>query len=289
MKTPDNNVAEESVLDEVLNLVPEARKVGYLRLMNRFKHLSPDDEVLQIVLATGFLTLLIRQVPAEVAAEREKLDKLLLQQAPGAMAAERKELGKIFSSSVSQMQEAVRTTSQYHAQLESHLTKLPEAIVKGIAPEEIASRIGESMHQHLLNTGINETVNGMYTMAQQMKQAAGTMHEAAARISDNKQGVLPKLDAAVHGMEANLERATRRVLELSGELRSQADLGRPWAVVGALIVIILLILGLGFYIWPSKASQRGVPVDPSIVVQLPPSAVKVAPLLKAKEAEISQL
>ena len=289
MSKPNDDVLRNSRTDAIAKLLPKEYREDFYRLMAHLHDVEPDDEILQIVEAMGFLGLIIGKAPEEVAVEREKLEKLLLQQAPGVMATERNELAKILSSSVSQMQEAARTTSQYHAQLESRLTKLPEAIVNGIAPETIASRIGESMHQHLLATGINDTVNGMYTMAQQMQRAAGTMQGAAAAISDDQQGVLPKLDAAVSGMETNLEHATRHVLQLSGELRSQARPWLPWGVVAALIVIIVLGLRMVGYMWPSEASQRSIQVDPRTLVELPPNAVKLVPILKDRDRQIDQL
>jgi hypothetical protein len=285
MSKLNDDVLWKSRIDAIAKLLPKEYREDFYRLMAHLHDVEPDDEILQIVEAMGFLGLIIGKAPAEVAAEREKLEKLLLQLAPGVMATERKELAKILSASVSQMQETARMTSQYHAQLESRLTKLPEAIVKGIAPETIASRIGESMHQHLLATGINDTVNSMYTMAQHMQRTAGTMQGAAAAISDDQQGVLPKLDAAVRGMETNLEHATGRVLQLSGALRSQARPWLPWDVVAAL----LFILVLAHHNWPSEASQRSIQVDPKTLVQLPANAVKLVPILKDRDWQIDQL
>jgi len=282
-------VRRETRVDAIAKLLPKDDREHFYRLMAHLHDVQPDDEILQIVEAMGFLGLLIGKAPAEVAAEREKLEKLLLQQAPGAMAAERKELSKILSSSVSQMEEAAKKTAQYHAQLESRLTKLPEAIVNGISPEGIACSIGESMRQHLVDTGINRTVQGMYTMAQQMKQAAGTMHDAAAAISDDQRGVLPKLDAALRGMEANLEDATQRVVQLSGTLRAQARPWLPWGVVATLLVIIVLGMIMVFYTWPSEASRTSIHVDPNTLVQLPSKAGNLMPTLREKERQISQL
>ncbi|HUI78900.1 MAG TPA: hypothetical protein VLY24_13325, partial [Bryobacteraceae bacterium] len=85
-------VRRETRVDAIAKLLPKDDREHFYRLMAHLHDVQPDDEILQIVEAMGFLGLLIGKAPAEVAAEREKLEKLLLQQAPGAMAAERKEL-----------------------------------------------------------------------------------------------------------------------------------------------------------------------------------------------------
>jgi hypothetical protein len=59
-----------TLLEQVAQWVPEEQKADYWRLIAHFKDLKKDDEILQIANAMGMLTILVRQVPAELASER---------------------------------------------------------------------------------------------------------------------------------------------------------------------------------------------------------------------------
>ena len=288
MNTPDNDVPEKNVLEAVAKLVPEARQAEYYRLMNHFRNLPPDDEFLQIVQATGFLTLLTQQVPAAVAAEREKLTQLLTKDGPEAIAKERAEFADILASSASQIQDAATKTSQYHGQLESRLTKLPDAIAKGIAPEAIASRIGESLRQHLTATGLETTVHTLDVMAKNMEKASVMLGHAFKNIADHQDGVLPKMATVVAAMENNLRCATNNVENVSQRLYKQAATWWVWVVAGAFFVVSVLVLLL-LIVLPSKAHLGSIHVDPATLVQLPASALKLMPTLKDRERQIEQL
>ena len=62
---------EPSLLDSLSRLVPNYRVLAHTR------SLSPDDEMLKILEAMGILALVAQHTPADIAAERERIQEML--------------------------------------------------------------------------------------------------------------------------------------------------------------------------------------------------------------------
>jgi hypothetical protein len=284
MTNQENADEYQSLFDTIAKQVPEGLQTEYYRLLAHIKQLSPDDEILRIVQATGFLTLLTRQVPQEVAAEREKLDQLLLQDLPEALAREREELAAILSDSASKIQDAAAMTSQYHSELEDRLNRLPEEVAVGIAPQNIASRIGESLRQHLANTGIEPTVDALQKVGTDTQEAARQLRSAFDTIASDRDGVVPKMDKAVTAMTNDISRATNSIRDLSQRLYNQAHPWWPWGTAWVLLLLLLMLV----IRWPS-AGLSMINVDPATLVRLPENALKVPAMLREKNKKIDEL
>jgi hypothetical protein len=105
--------APENLFDAIGKLLkPERREYFYQRMLY-FRHLRPEDEMLRIAEAMGFLALVIGEAPQEMAREREQLAEILTR----------------FMES---LQAAYQVSVQYHQQLEERLSKLPAEIAEGI-------------------------------------------------------------------------------------------------------------------------------------------------------------
>jgi hypothetical protein len=109
----------QTLFDELAGLVPPERRGEYYRVIAHTRTLSPDDEMLRILEAMGILALLTREMPAEIAAERESLRKIL-------------------ESSASQATAVEKRMARYASQLESRLSQLPKELQDGLDPPRIA-------------------------------------------------------------------------------------------------------------------------------------------------------
>ena len=67
---------DPSLFDSIASLLPADQREHFYRRMAYLQHLGPNDEILQLAEAMGFLALLTRQTPAHIAAERLKLETL---------------------------------------------------------------------------------------------------------------------------------------------------------------------------------------------------------------------
>jgi len=60
-------MADTKTLESIASMLPESRRERYLHMVARFQSVPEDDEYLQILEAIGFMTLLLKEVPAEIA------------------------------------------------------------------------------------------------------------------------------------------------------------------------------------------------------------------------------
>ena len=90
---------------------------------------AADDEMLGYP-ALGFLAVVTRQTPAQIATEREKLATILEQ-------------------SIKVIQSARQDAVALHRQLEERLAQLPAEISEGISAAAIAAKLSESLRRSL--------------------------------------------------------------------------------------------------------------------------------------------
>ncbi|MDB4265119.1 hypothetical protein N9891_00060 [bacterium] len=57
-----------STFEEIAKLLPQERSERFLSLLAKFKNVPDDDEYLQILEVIGFMTLIWKEVPAEIKA-----------------------------------------------------------------------------------------------------------------------------------------------------------------------------------------------------------------------------
>src|ERR1044071_45586 len=107
-----------SLFDSIARLLPAHLREHFYRRMAHFRSLAPNDDLLQIVEAMGFLALLIRETPGAIAEERQQLEVLL-------------------GESVHSVRSALDAATNYHHLLDSRLAQLPDEIQAGIDTEAI--------------------------------------------------------------------------------------------------------------------------------------------------------
>jgi hypothetical protein len=113
------------LIDRIANALPKELRADYYRELAHCRNLPESDEMLRILRAMQFLTVLIESAPSRVAVEREQLAEVLT----GAIA------------SMTTMHQA---SVAYQQRLEARLAKLPEEIARGISAEAIAAKLTES-------------------------------------------------------------------------------------------------------------------------------------------------
>ena len=96
----------ENLFEAIATLLPAEQREYFYQRMMYFRHLRPEDELLRIAEAMGFLALLIREAPEKLASEREQF-------------------AEIVDRGVASIEAAHETSVQYHQQLEERLRRLP--------------------------------------------------------------------------------------------------------------------------------------------------------------------
>src|SRR5260370_18317281 len=104
MTHPAPASAPADLFEAIAQLLEPGQREYFYQRMLYLKHLRPEDELLRLVEAIGFLALLIREAPHAVAVEREQLAQLLeaslatMHAAGGAWQAYPQQLGARFPS-----------------------------------------------------------------------------------------------------------------------------------------------------------------------------------------------
>lgn len=124
---PQHDVAtgEPSLFDSLSRLVPNELQREYYRVLAHTRTLNPDDEMLRILEAMGILALITRHTPADIAAERERIQEML-------------DIHLQFAS------EAQQRMLEYNQLLESRLAALPSEVEEGLNPEKVSKLLGKA-------------------------------------------------------------------------------------------------------------------------------------------------
>jgi hypothetical protein len=222
------STAEPSLFDAIAELLPAQQREHFYRRMAHLRQLSPNDEMLQIAEAMGFLALVTRETPSAIAVERHQLETVL-------------------DKTVTALQAAHKNAVTYQQQLESRLTKLPQEIAIGINPEAIAAKITEGIRQRWSETGLPVTADAIGTHASTLNTASREFTAALRVFADPQNGAVPKVNQALSNMNADLRNATDHVRAMMGSFGK--ELWRSITVLCAGAMGIGVVLGMIFERW----------------------------------------
>ncbi len=230
MNTPlqvvSHNQNEADLIDRIAELLPEEQRPLWYREMAHLRRLPADDEMLRIAHAMGFLALVTRQTPQEIACEREQITTVL-------------------QGSVAAIQEARKDITTLHKQLESRLTQLPAEISDGIRPAVIAAKLNESLRQEFLKSGIPETAQTLTAISRQTRQAAADFEQAMREITTSQQALTKDTRQALDQTQSAIRRATDTAKDCAHDLSQTFRREYKWSVLVLCISALLLGVSLG--------------------------------------------
>ena len=192
----------DSIFDSIARLLPAADREHFYRRMARLRDLSPNDDMLQIAEAMGFLTLLIRDTPLLIAAERLSLEAA-------------------FDRTLASFQDLHRKTINANRQIQERLDNLPAEILAGITPETIAAQIAESIRQHLAQDHLPTIIEELRCHTVTITQATQQLADAAAILADSEHGPTARVRNVLSLMQANLTNAATHVRSITALLHTE--------------------------------------------------------------------
>jgi hypothetical protein len=244
---------EPTMFDSLARLVPDELQAAYFRVLAHTRTLSPDDEMLRILEAMGILALLTRHTPKDIADERERLQGLLEAHQQHSEQAQQNMLG-------------------YVHKLESRLADLPGEIEAGLDPKQIAKMLGESLRQHFLRSGVQDTVSALQTTSAAMTSAQKELSTALRALSDSHGGVVAQVERANKRIEYSLESRVKTMDALLHEWKS--DLLHIWIPMVAGACMLIGLFG-GIEIQGCRDSPAVTPPTTAAVPAVPPAAPQV--------------
>jgi hypothetical protein len=219
------NVPEPDLIDRIANALPAEVRADYYRELTHCRSLPENDEMLRILRAILFLSLLMEQVPGRVVAERERLESL-------------------FNGHIESARKMLASVLGYHRQLDERLTRLPKVIASGISPEAIASSINESLRQQFVASTLPQTAKALALTAADMKTTAAEFKRNADSIGDAYHGSAEAARRAITEMVSTISRTTettrRAVIDLTVTFR------RTYRLVITGLSCLALVAGIIF-------------------------------------------
>jgi hypothetical protein len=181
----------ETIFDQIAKLLPSDLREHFFRRIAHLRDLGPNDDMLLIAEAMGFLALLIRETPPLITAERQALENLH------------------------------RNIVQSNTQLEERLLDLPTEIQAAIDADTIAAKITESIRQSFIQAELASVAQELHIHVGTITEATGQLATMAARLDDSHSGVVARVQHAVTAMLANLGNAAAHIRTVSKDLTSQ--------------------------------------------------------------------
>lgn len=202
---------ELDILDRIAQDLPVEVRAAYYRELNYCRSLPDDDEMLRILRAMQFLTLLMQQVPERVVVEREKLQWL-------------------FSNAIEKLSRAMESTDAYQDRLEQRLACLPTEVAEGLRPELIARQINENLRQQFVDSTVPQTAQAMTAIAAQLRRAVGDFGKSAAMLSHSHRGAAEDARQAIATLERTVSQAAATARQEAKELSAVFQREFRWSL-----------------------------------------------------------
>jgi hypothetical protein len=128
-----HQVEEESLFEAIAELIPPEYREKYYHRMAHLRRLNPNDEILQVCEAMGFLALITRQTPVLMAQERQAMAGVVRDSAEALGRQHRMllRLGDVLEEFESKLKEAVEALSRQAAVLEQNQKRV-QAVRSGL-------------------------------------------------------------------------------------------------------------------------------------------------------------
>lgn len=249
---------EPDLIDRIANALPVEVRADYYQELRHCRSLPANDEMLRILRAMQFLTMLMVQVPERVGTERERLERLL-------------------ADELRTLQATIESSKAYQEQLDGRLEGLPENIATRISPEAIAREVNESLHQQFIKSTIPDTARALAGVATQMKDTSREFGNRAADLGDRYSGAVAQAVRAIQEIERTSSDAIAATRHGAQELLGIFHQEYRWAIclVSTLTLVMGFGLGLMFQRWLDRPTD---PVDHVPVVQtVPPIKQRTKP------------
>jgi len=238
-------------LDEIAELLPAEQRPLWYRDMAHLRRLPADDEMLRIARAMGFLAIVTRQAPAQIASERSQLASILDQ-------------------SVKAIHCARQDMVSLHKRLDERLTHLPAEVSEGINPETIAAVLSESLRQRFTESGLPETAQSLMLVAQQSKQVAADLDRSSKYLANAYRVAAEDARKSLEDMRLTIQTATNSAKQCATDLTHVFLREYKWSVLVlcSAALAVGFSLGILWYRWVDSGDSA--PAPSQNVVALPP-------------------
>lgn len=208
-------------INSIAELVPEHLRAAYYRDMHHCHSLNDSDEMLKIMNIVGWTTVIMAQVPARIAADIGKLDRIF------------------------------RDNFDGRQRVHERLDKVFDDLVERVSAETIANQLYESLRQQFVETKIPQTGRALAVVADQIGAATGRLERTTPKIVMVQKQVASEAMAAVRQMHSEISAVTATARQATAELSRTFLHQYRWAL--GLFLVLALFLGLLFGIYVDRS------------------------------------
>jgi len=226
VESSDPHRLTRELIERNSRFVPEAIRADYFREMLHMTVLPQHDELLKILVALHFLSIIIGEAPDRITSEREKLDELL-------------------SGTVHAIQAAQTASISYQKHLEERLANLPTDLAKEINLNSIAESIKESLRQQFLSSGIPETAHALAVVSKEINQATSDFHRTARQLAVSCSNAADEASQAIESVRLALSGTTDAANHASESLRRSVLREYRWTAFAVCAVVLAIGFALG--------------------------------------------
>jgi hypothetical protein len=181
--TPQDQIPsqpEPNLFEELEQFIPQETLPSYHRYLAYARKLPPDDEMIRLLQAMGILTLITRQVPAELLTERQELQKCL--------AEIQSDIGHSVTATKLEMvtaENSLRSAGQELNKTAAQITESAQIVYKGF------SAAGEQVDaKHIANEVADRLERQLIEPAQHaVADAASTLHKLPQMVETAKESI----------------------------------------------------------------------------------------------------
>ena len=223
VESSDPHRLTRELIERNSRFVPEAIRADYFREMLHMTVLPQHDELLKILVALHFLSIIIGEAPDRITSEREKLDELL-------------------SGTVHTIQATQTASITYQKQLEERLANLPTTLAREINVNSVAESIKESLRQQFLSSGIPETAHALALVSKEINQATSDFQRTARQLAVSCSNAADEASQAIESVRLALSGTTDAANHASEGLRRSVLREYRWTA----FLVCAVVLAVGF-------------------------------------------
>lgn len=252
-----NPNGETDFIDEIAELLPSEQRPLWYRDMAHLRRLPADDELLRIARAMGFLTLITRQAPVEIAQEREKLTTAL-------------------EHAINETNATRQDTIRFHHEIGNRLALLPREIAEGVNSPAIAAILAESLRQQFVESGLPETAQALAVIGKTNAQAATEFDRSSRQLLNDCKNTTKQFRDAFADMREMIGDTTKTAKEATQALTKTFLREYRWSVLMLCTSALMLGFSLGiiWHRWISSPASNA-PAKTAAISQ--PSLVEPQP------------
>ncbi len=200
----------------------------YLEWMEYARHIPKTDEILRLLDVLELLTVLTRETPEAIAAEREALANILAEN----------------RDDLAQLQTA---TAAYKKEIEERLAKLPPELAKAIEPQKVAQQLATNLKQEFINTGMEEIRQRLAVVVERLEPVAAGFELATEQFFKRYRGFASEAERECN----QLIESTAKMRRENERLLVQSKGFNNWWMVALAVLVFLGGLMLG-HTWEAR-------------------------------------